>query len=36
MKFLKDLVFSKEFRTGLLIGTGIMAASVAVHILVRL
>lgn len=26
-KFLKDLVFSKEFLKGIIIGTGIMAAS---------
>ena len=32
----KDLVLSKEFGKGLLIGGGIMAVAVAAHILVRL
>jgi hypothetical protein len=34
--FLVDLVFSKEFVKGLVIGTGIMAVAVGAHILVRL
>lgn len=34
--FLVDLVFSKQFGQGLLIGGGIMVVAVAVHVLVRL
>lgn len=34
--FVVDLVTSKEFAKGILIGGGFMAVAVAVHILVRL
>lgn len=34
--FAVDLVFSKEFAKGLLIGAGFMAVAVGLHVLVRL
>lgn len=35
LAFVKDLVISREFLTGILIGSGIMAVAVGVHCLVN-